>query len=674
MQIDAERYKVTLASPRSLLSPQNIKLAFTLPGQHAAEHSCSRSVIARHRYYALTANGGAADQNIGDSEDTRKVGDAVPDVANITGALASGGTAHARERCYHVASAMRIPARPDKSVVLFRDRYVTQDSWKIFNWAPPLASSSKFHLYTRASPLHAKQVWTASASRLGMHWNENDPPVSRTPAPPDAHERRSQITQVLAAAKSSRSPAKPHPEPPASDLRSPECRAGAFANAAEPLWDQDARISAGSNHDHMSPSQESEGMHATHPMGTDEHIEKGADPLLLAMPMTRAVAKQRRAASPMRAENARQRANRLWVPARISHEASKRRSRADSRQKNGPGFSQTRPAELLIPVGKLRPESEHHEDPGRVIKPEEMARMGRVFRERFPEPPSALSSIPSSGWCLERITEEASAWWRRNYSEQSETWFQRWHAYVRFVRQRLSRSRSKTARISAGCARRWLAQFLRSNVAVDAHSAPSSSYTDQSDAAAERPAQTHPVPISVRNGSMMKRSFATYPSYTPQTRARYRRYQYRECDMISLPVGCDARTLLRCFSEDAPLRQAQALPAKEPVWIRGLPGQGTRRWPGYMLGTLDRRLIDVDAGVSLVAVQAADGNPEYVANAQMYVLPQHQIEPFRASEVKATFAAELALRRPASRQSARFEHAFSEVYALFLQNAGSQCV
>ncbi|KAF6004045.1 hypothetical protein F1559_000676 [Cyanidiococcus yangmingshanensis] len=294
-----------------------------------------------------------------------------------------------------------------------------------------------------------------------------------------------------------------------------------------------------------------------------------------------------------------------------------------------------------------------------VLTPHEMAQIGRAFREVFPEPPSALNSVPSNGLCLERITPEVTAWWQRNCRDRSEAWFKHWHAFVQFVRQRLTRSDLPHHRATYSRIRRWLAQFVRQTSSPEpirpgpgvckTTTNAASVHSKRRLANANRPRNCGPA--------------RSEPSPAQRVCTRRRRHLGSlECDLISLPPGWGLHDLPRGLRQRRPRQNPWSPTCRTPVWIHGLPSQGRHRWPGYLLEAIDLGVVGLHSSMPYVVVQAA--NPDRLSERAatiLFAVPRSQIERFRLNGLDKVLAKERAHRRPDSRQSIRFERAVAEV-------------
>jgi hypothetical protein len=294
----------------------------------------------------------------------------------------------------------------------------------------------------------------------------------------------------------------------------------------------------------------------------------------------------------------------------------------------------------------------------RILAPEEMAQIGRVFREVFLEPPSALSSIPGEGICLERITPEAVHWWNDTCRSRSETWFQRWHAFVQFVRQRLANTMRPGYRLNARRVRRWLAQFVRQVRSSDAAKCGRMIADPNHDAREGQSKQRAPRNCHSEDRILIR-------GIEPKKRRPCRQHQRQttpvEYDLISLPPGSDIDQLLNGARQRLP-RNRLCLPVtRAPVWIHGLPSQGCGRWPGFIVASIDAGLDDERSSVPHVIIQAANSESSSQRCGILFAVPQRQIEPFELNDLETVLAEERAHRRSGSRHRIRFEQAVAEV-------------
>ena len=286
-----------------------------------------------------------------------------------------------------------------------------------------------------------------------------------------------------------------------------------------------------------------------------------------------------------------------------------------------------------------------------------MARLGRAFRERFPQPASALSALNSvvgSGLDGAITAAEEARWWGRHGRPASEAWYTEWHAFMAYVRRKLRRER-RLVRITFGDAKRWVAKYVphrRRRVRdVGEH---------DSDATHGARRRARVEDARMRHGSENAAAHEAIPGVWPMPSSTPQRNG-------SIP---NAPRSVACAGPCTPPPGAwwarERFAAGEPVWIRQWPSQGGWRWPGIIardpLQVMSLSELAAHAPLqNLVLVESSDGSAAASGGHCYRWVDTDTVESMLPTDAQQVCAQEFHARRTDSPQQQQFERALKQV-------------
>ncbi|KAK4537453.1 hypothetical protein CDCA_CDCA12G3478 [Cyanidium caldarium] len=295
---------------------------------------------------------------------------------------------------------------------------------------------------------------------------------------------------------------------------------------------------------------------------------------------------------------------------------------------------------------------------GRALSMEEMARLGRAFRERFPQPASALSALNSvvGGDPGGAITDADEArWWGRHGRPASEAWYTEWHAFMTHVRRKLRRER-RPVRITFGGAKRWVAKYVpqrRRRVRDSGENDPDANHGARRRARVEDTCMRHGREQAAAHEALP--AAWHMPSSAPQ----------RDGTIANAPrpVACAGP----CTPPPPGAWWArERFAAGEPVWIRQWPSQGGWRWPGIIardpLRVLSLSELAAHAPLqNLVLVESSDGSAAASGGHCYRWVGIDTVESMLPTDAQQVCAQEFHARRTDSPQQQQFERALKQV-------------
>lgn len=309
-----------------------------------------------------------------------------------------------------------------------------------------------------------------------------------------------------------------------------------------------------------------------------------------------------------------------------------------------------------------------------ILDPEEQANLGRAFRERFPEPPSATNAEArieqASAGAVALSAAQRDQLWRVTLKPESDLWYAQWHEFMAFAR-RTVRNDASVDWVGYALARKWVRRYL--DTECTRRPAPASSPSSRRDGESERGQRR-----LRRRRRRQQRDSDRWLSISDEERAEEerRRASISDSDKDDASDNSDDEEARRRWHRLAQFVASldhgwwgrDIYAPGDPVWVGGLPGQGRRLWPARVavsasalcsrkelahFSTRDDQVL-VDLGERSTR---DDFNGRYAWKSLASVQPLHVYD-----KDDAVLERELGARRAGSRARERLELAIAEVY------------
>lgn len=310
----------------------------------------------------------------------------------------------------------------------------------------------------------------------------------------------------------------------------------------------------------------------------------------------------------------------------------------------------------------------------RSLSAEELARLGRAFRNRFPPPPSSLNALSSlehsSRTSIDMNDNQQEQWWYEKLKPISDQWYALWHDFMVFARRQVELL-GRDRKVTFVRAQRWVHKFSRRyrSRAHCQHRAANRKRPSSRSRPRNYASKWTSISDEEREEQAEERQSLSFTTDQHQFRIGVPRRSHID-DLV--PYERHSAPLLHLLQTLEPVSwwTRDRFTAGQLVWVRHLPGQGERLWPG-MVATHAANLCSVNELLHFatldeyVLVVLGEHAPKEGEHIRQYVWTDWR-SLIRMTELDgdALCQAQLQCRRAGSRQRAKLEAALTDVYEL----------